>query len=153
MPEAIIKKNGTDYPLQTMPLHYPADRVYLDGDINKTVQDAINKGSVSVTANGTKTYSQMLSELKALIDFSKVSARSYMRIITGSYSECYNVLAFNTVDYAVMCSSTTDSGGIYLRYAKITSTGSYTSYYSGSGNISDMSSNVVNSGNIFRFTY
>lgn len=41
MPEAIIKKNGTDYPIQTMPLHYPADRVYLDGDTSKTVQDAI----------------------------------------------------------------------------------------------------------------
>lgn len=41
MPEAIIKKNGTDYPLQTMPLHYPADRVYLDGDTDKNVQDAI----------------------------------------------------------------------------------------------------------------
>lgn len=39
MSEAIIKKNGTDYPLLTMPNHYPADRVYLDGDTTKTVQD------------------------------------------------------------------------------------------------------------------
>ena len=42
MSETIIKKDGTDYPLQTMPLHYPADRVYLDGDVNKTVQDEID---------------------------------------------------------------------------------------------------------------
>lgn len=39
MSEAIIKKNGTDYPLLTMPNHYPADRVYLDGDTTKSVQD------------------------------------------------------------------------------------------------------------------
>jgi len=39
MSEVIIKKNGTDYPLLTMPNHYPADRVYLDGDTTKTVQD------------------------------------------------------------------------------------------------------------------
>ena len=39
MSDIIVKKDGTDYPLQTMPLHYPADRVYLNGDTSKTVQD------------------------------------------------------------------------------------------------------------------
>ena len=39
MSEAIIKKNGIDYPLLTMPNHYPADRVYLDGNTTKNVQD------------------------------------------------------------------------------------------------------------------
>ena len=37
-----INKNGKGYPLGFMPQHYPADRVYLDGDISKTVQDALN---------------------------------------------------------------------------------------------------------------
>lgn len=36
-----INKNGKAYPLGFMPQHYPADRVYLDGDTSKTVQDAI----------------------------------------------------------------------------------------------------------------
>ena len=39
MSKIILKKNSTDYPLLTMPNHYPADRVYLDGDTTKTVQD------------------------------------------------------------------------------------------------------------------
>jgi len=34
-----INKNGKEYPLGFMPKHYPADRVYLDGDTTKTVQD------------------------------------------------------------------------------------------------------------------
>ena len=36
-----INKNGNEYPLGVIPQHYPADRVYLDGDTSKTVQDAI----------------------------------------------------------------------------------------------------------------
>jgi len=44
MPNVKIKKDGQEYDLQTMPLHYPADRVYLDGDTSKTVQDAISAG-------------------------------------------------------------------------------------------------------------
>ena len=36
-----INKNNKEYPLGFMPEHYPADRVYLDGDLSKTVQDFI----------------------------------------------------------------------------------------------------------------
>lgn len=43
MSEAIIKKNGIDYPLLVMPNHFPADRVYLDGDTSKTVQGAVDE--------------------------------------------------------------------------------------------------------------
>lgn len=39
MSDLIIKKNGTDYKLPMLAEHYPADRVYLDGDTSKTVQD------------------------------------------------------------------------------------------------------------------
>lgn len=42
MSDLIIKKNGTDYKLPMLAEHYPADRVYLGGDINKTVEDALN---------------------------------------------------------------------------------------------------------------
>ena len=40
-----VNKNGKEYDLGFMPEHYPADRVYLDGDTSKTVQDVID-GSV-----------------------------------------------------------------------------------------------------------
>jgi len=38
-----INKNGKEYDLGFVPKHYPADRVYLDGDITKTVQDEIDE--------------------------------------------------------------------------------------------------------------
>ena len=37
------KKGNTKGLCGNMPLHYPADRVYLDGDITKTVQDAYDE--------------------------------------------------------------------------------------------------------------
>lgn len=37
-----INKNDKEYELGFMPEHYPADRVYLDGDTSKTVQGAID---------------------------------------------------------------------------------------------------------------
>lgn len=43
MSDLIIKKNGTDYKLPMLAEHYPADRVYLDGDTSKTVQDSIDE--------------------------------------------------------------------------------------------------------------
>lgn len=48
---AKINKNGKEYPLGFMPEHYPADRVYLDGDINKTVQNEIRNHSFGARVN------------------------------------------------------------------------------------------------------
>ena len=50
-----INKNGKEYDLGFMPEHYPADRVYLDGDTSKTVQDAVVRmsGEYSFTATST----------------------------------------------------------------------------------------------------
>ena len=42
MSDLIIKKNGTDYKLPMLAEHYPADRVYLNGDIHNTIQAALN---------------------------------------------------------------------------------------------------------------
>ena len=69
MSEVIIKKDGTDYPIQTIPLHYPADRVYLDGDINKTVQDRLTWKEVGHTTGSTaialpSTYSELLIHVR-----------------------------------------------------------------------------------------
>jgi len=40
-----INKNGKGYPLGFMPEHYPADRVYLDGDTDKNVQELVARKS------------------------------------------------------------------------------------------------------------
>lgn len=53
-----------DTPLSQMPSSYPASRVTHE--------------SVSVTADGVKTYRQLLNELFALVDFSKLNGRSFV---------------------------------------------------------------------------
>ena len=57
MSDLIIKKNGTDYKLPMLAEHYPADRVYLDGDTSKTVQDAVD----TLTQNETGDYIDLTS--------------------------------------------------------------------------------------------
>lgn len=63
-----------------MPLHYPADRVYLDGDKTKTVQDAITgkqptlhietatTAQVSIAANSGDDLGVNISSLKSQYD-------------------------------------------------------------------------------------
>ena len=55
MSDLIIKKNGTDYKLPMLAEHYPADRVYLDGDTSKTVQDFADDIRCDKTTAGTYT--------------------------------------------------------------------------------------------------
>ena len=62
MSEAIIKKNGTDYKLPMLAEHYPADRVYLDGDTSKTVQDALKWKELLSTPLTTSASNYTLSE-------------------------------------------------------------------------------------------
>ena len=52
-----INKNGKGYPLGFMPEHYPADRVYLDGDTSKTVQDyTVKTADYNVTFSNNGDY-------------------------------------------------------------------------------------------------
>lgn len=57
-----------------------------------TVMSQIAKGSVSVTANGSKTYGTLLAELANKIDFTKVSMNSILEITSanglGTYFHC-----------------------------------------------------------------
>ena len=87
MSEAIIKKDGTDYLLQTMPLHYPADRVYRGGDIN----DVLDKGKVEVTADGTKTFTQLLNELYGMVDKTKLQGTSSLILKEGTSTEVFAI--------------------------------------------------------------
>lgn len=48
-----INKNDKEYPLGVMPQHYPADRVYLDGDTSKNVQDFADDIRCDKTTAGT----------------------------------------------------------------------------------------------------
>lgn len=45
MSDLIIKKSGTDYNLPMLAEHYPADRVYLHGDITEDIESVLDKAS------------------------------------------------------------------------------------------------------------
>lgn len=107
------------------------------GGLNE-LNDAINRGSVKVLANGTKTYSQGLNELWGLLDLTKVNAKS----ILMKGTECFvpyqitnNLIIFTTT---VINSSNTLSVYTY----QIQSSGSKMSRIV-NGAYTDLSSNVM----------
>lgn len=53
-------------------------------DINTALSNLVNKGSVSVTADGVKTYAEVLSELFGLADTTKINPNSYLEQDTGA---------------------------------------------------------------------
>lgn len=62
-----------------------------------SVGDVIDKGSVSVTADGVKTYTQLLNSLYELADFSKLSQYSYLvRSTSDGNHLCYNMISYYT---------------------------------------------------------
>lgn len=56
-----VNKNGKEYPIGNMPMHYPADRVYLDGDTSKTVQDRFDNLIKTKNISGTTNANGNLS--------------------------------------------------------------------------------------------
>lgn len=73
-----IKKFFTD--LKAVAFSGAAEDVTYGSGSVKDALDELNPGSVSVTADGVKTYNSLLNELFALMDSSKVTPNSHLRI-------------------------------------------------------------------------
>jgi len=89
------KKNGTINKMAAvevrMSASYPASNVTYDpttsglsatrvqGAIDEVVAK-VDRGSVSVTADGVKTYGTLLNELQALVDYAKVTDYAYLKM-------------------------------------------------------------------------
>ena len=67
-----------------------ADRTILDASQvaygSGTVADALTQETVSVTADGVKTYKMLFNELFALVDFSKITVRSMLTVAGGLFT-------------------------------------------------------------------
>ena len=99
----------------------------------------LDKGSVSVTADGVKTYRQLFNELQSLVDFSKVSANTKLSINTSYFVVTYNGgsnILFSQTDISSQLPSITR--------INISTNSSMTSYQNNSW--SDGSTNVPESG-------
>ena len=71
-----------------------------DTDVDKAIKDldsVVNKGQISVTADGVKSYSTLLDELGAIINTTKLSGRSYLEIDTGSGRNYYSLAITGSV--------------------------------------------------------
>lgn len=68
------------------PVVDPSDIILSNGE---SVEAALVKGSVSVTADGVKTFGQLIGDLTALVDFSKLNANSKLSIVYASYTSVF----------------------------------------------------------------
>ena len=63
-----IKKGNDKDIVAKMPKNYPADRVYLDGDTTKNVQDAIDKKQLSFSpVSGVTVYQNTLIQMNGIV--------------------------------------------------------------------------------------
>lgn len=105
------------------------------------LNDIINRGSVKVTANGTKTNAQGLNELFALIDGTKMTGKSYLK----KGAEIYHLYNLNPSSNYVFTNTIINSSNTYTVYQlKCTSTGSQL-FRLVNGTFSDLSSGVLSS--------
>lgn len=68
----------------TVDLQTTANRCWMSDGVT-TVEQAINKGSVSVTADGNKTYDTLFAELHNLIDSTKITIHSVLQVNKNNY--------------------------------------------------------------------
>ena len=114
----------------------------------------LNRGSISVTADGTKTIGTLLSELYLQRDFSKISDKS--KLISVSYD---NVLVNYTLRTSAsngeVFQTTVISGNdAYVEQLVVASSGAYTSTNTTTGATTDLSSvTIPASGTIYKVIY
>lgn len=128
------------------------------GSAIKEVNAKFDKGSVSVTANGNKTNTAMFGELAALLDFSKLTNKSVLRLTNTIYNVMNINVTANTVLFTahsitsnnslfVQIGVSTTPANCYLRTVDIGKGTPPTWTYT------DSSSNVVTNGQVYSITY
>lgn len=111
----------------------------------------INKGSVSVTADGVKTRNQLLNSLYSLIDFSKVTEKSKLNankmILTISNLETSSIRVYcvRIEGTFAMIDRYTLGNNNSSAYQAVISSGSYS--------VSDEGATVISSGIVYKFIY
>lgn len=110
---------------------------------------------VEVTADGVKTYGALLNELYALIDSSKITKESCVKLVVNN-EITYLHITNSGADYYSAMSFSTSNSGLLLGTITIKSSGStYTGSYVAAGTyvLDDYSSNVASAGKKIKFVY
>lgn len=124
--------------------------IEIDGDKTSVYAPTGASGSVSVTADGVKTNSQLLDELFALIDISKLNGKSAFSIIGSNSTECFNIISFNATRCVITQTGIQSNTPIYALIIAKASASTYGEYLESYNNLS---STVPRSGTIFKIEY
>lgn len=122
--------------------------VVTDGALNEVSND---KGSVSVTADGVKTYGALLRELSALIDYTKVSHNTKLVRISSNTVSVYTMITHTTTASEFTRVQVTSSGIISDTFLCM---GNDSSFYRATGTtIVNRSAIVATNGEVIRLYY
>lgn len=141
---AMALVNQTNTKIGTLANLHTTDRTSIVNAINE-LADGVK---VSVTADGVKTYGQLLDELYALIDNAKLNSKSVVELPGGIVLNVFIIR--NTYIVATACTIDNQNTGVYQTL--ITSSGSKMETVLGA-NYTDTSSTVVTSGEIISIVY
>lgn len=127
------------------------DRTSIVNAINEVYGIATGSDSVSVTADGVKTFSQILDDLYALIDQTKINEKSILRI--GN-----NILVIEHIDNSKIMFSRSLTEAAKVTNASATLKASSSSYIdaetvAASTSFTNYGSTVATSGDVFKIIY
>ena len=128
----------------------------VSGLIATNVQDAIDevapKGSASVIADGLKTYSAILDDLFALIDQTKINAKSVLDINNGN--AVFAIKAFSASNiYFYNITATSSSPYLIATSARLRSSSSLFFEVTSAGVQTDYTGSVPPAGSVFKVIY
>ena len=140
--------NQTNTKIGTLANLNTTDKTSIVNAINE-VEGQVNPGSVSITADGVKTYGQVLDDLFALVDASKINTKSSLVIESGSTKYVFGIesigVAFSFSAVRQTASATT------IEELVVASSSSYVTSYNGT--VTDSTNNAASSGMIFTIVY
>ena len=157
--EVLAILNGSRVTLITSAGIVKADAVSFDntgtGFTATNVEDALKEikpGSVSVTADGIKTIAEVLNDLFALVDITKISANTKLMQTRGSTSYVYDIdlIQPTSIEFTY---SEVESSGAYIRSMRLRGSNS-TMYFMAVGSpVTDLSTSISTLGDIFKIIY
>ena len=127
----------------------PATAISYDGgDVESTLDILTSKDTISVTADGIATYADCLAALYALIDNTKISNRSYLKI-----GQTIAFISYHTTNRWLFSRCIVQANTIIESYDVRPTAGASKAYRSTDGTITELSATAPGAGTEFRITY
>ena len=150
----ILFSNNDKYEVLRSPDGMAANRnIYLpDASGTVALTSDIDKGSVSVTSNGSKTFAQLFNELFALVDTSKIRKTAY--IVYALDANRFNIYRFSeksTTHHVFTYTTMTNEPKSNIWSIYLSSASKY--YYADGNSYGEASSNTVPNGRSFTLYY